>query len=359
LTGCSQKEEGIWIGVISPTTGGQAFYGNDILNSFRLAVEEINAAGGVSVGGEMLKMHLFHADDAGDPTTAPTAASRIISHGVDFIAGGYASGVVNSILQQIADENLLFLVANANSSAITRAGHQQTFMINGSARNQVAKLQDLVTHLGARNIALIHQGCSFTEDLSNIASDVLPAAGFNIVTTQVLPDGETAVASTIATAIIAAGADFVYWCGYHADGSNVIRQLRQGGYEGHIAVGDGSASDELIEASGPAGEGVYVTCSPFAQFTEGGEDFIANFNAKFGEDPGTAYATLAYDTLFLLKAAIEKADSFEFEKVRDTVQNIEFKGLSGLIKFTADRELAESNFIILQIQDGVFAKANP
>ena len=164
--------------------------------------------------------------------------------------------------------------------------------------------------------------------------------------------------SAIVTAIRNSGADFVYWCGYHADGSNVIKQLRRGGYEGHIAVGDGSASPDLIEACGEDGEGVYVTSPPYVKLAEGGDKFIADYEKKFKTGPGP-YATLSYDTIYLLKTAIEKAGTTEMAAVRDVVQNIEYKGLSGLIKFTPDREPELSNFIIMQIKDGDFILINP
>jgi branched-chain amino acid transport system substrate-binding protein len=86
----------------------------------------------------------------------------------------------------------------------------------------------------------------------------------------------------------------------------------------------------------------------------GGEKFVSDYKAKFNVEPGT-YATLCYDTIYLLKKAVETANSTETDKVRDVVQNIEYQGLSGLIKFSPERELAVSNFIILQIKDGAFA----
>ena len=356
LAGCSEREEGIWIGVITPLSGDLSFFGNDMLNSYRLAVAEINAAGGVNVGGEMMMLHLFEVDDGGNPTDAVTAASRIISRGVDFVAGGYASGVIIPTMQLFYDEELLLLISNANSTDITAGNFNQSFMINSPATHQVATLEKLLRYAGASNIALIHQGCAFTQNLANHATNLLPAE-FTIVSTQVMPRGEQDV-SAIVTAIINSNADFVYWCGYYSDGANVIRQLRRGGYTGQIAVSDGSASPNLIDFSGSYGENVFVTSPPAAMFIEGGEDFIAAYRAKFGMDPGP-FAALSYDTIYLLAAAIEAAGSIETAAVRDAVQNIEFNGLSGTIRFTPYREPELSNFIIMQIQNGEFVLIEP
>ena len=353
LAGCAPSgapsNQDIVIGVLCPTSGSEAYYGNDMYQSYQLACEEINAAGGV-LGR---KLTLYQQDDGNDLNMASQAASKITSRGVDFVVGGYGSSATIVTLQQFYDANLPMLISCANSTDITKLGLNQSFMINSPGTHAVIKLADLLKSLETTKVALIHQGDAYTKNLSDICEAELPQRGFAIATVQVMEKGSVDV-SAIVTAIRNSGADFVYWCGYHADGSNVIKQLRQGGYTGGIAVGDGSASVELIEACGSAGEGVYVTSPPFVEFAKGGDKFVADYKAKFNMDPGT-YATLCYDTMYVLKQAIETADSIEFEKVRDAVQNIEYQGLSGLIKFTPERELAVSNFIILQIDKGAFS----
>ncbi|MCL2708862.1 MAG: branched-chain amino acid ABC transporter substrate-binding protein [Defluviitaleaceae bacterium] len=351
LPGCAsigKKSGDIVIGVLVPTSGSEAYYGKDMYQSYQLAVSEINAAGGI-LGRQI---SLYQADDGCDANMSSQAASKIITHGVDFVVGGYCSGATIPALQQFYDENLIMLISAANSTDITKLGLNQSFMINSPGTHAAVTLAALCKHVGAKNVALVHQGDAYTMNLSDICEEALPKYGINIATVQVMEKGAADV-SAIVTAIRNAGADFVYWCGYHADGSNVIKQLRQGGYEGDIAVGDGSASVELIEACGSAGEGVYVTSPPFVEFAEGGEQFIADYKAMHEIEPGT-YATLCYDTIYLLKKAIEQSNSFDFAKVRDAIQGIEYKGLSGLLKFTDERELAVSNFIILQISGGSF-----
>jgi len=353
LTGCADSGDEIMIGVIAPLSGTNTFYGKDMVQSYQLAIDEINAAGGIL--GRQVK--LYEADDGADPTMATTAASKIISKGVDFVVGGYASGAIIPTLQMFSDENLLLLISNANSTEITKAGFTQSFMINNPGSHAVITLAELLKYLGSQKVALIHQGDSYTKDLADICREELPKSGFEIVAYEMMEQNAPDV-SAIVTAIRNSGADFVYWCGYHADGSNVIKQLRRGGYTGNICVGDGSASPDLITACGEDGEGVYVTSPPHVKFSEGGEKFSADYKAKFNIDPG-AYATLNYDTIYLLKEAIEKAGTADMEKVRDALMDIEFKGLSGTIKFNADREPIESKFILLVIKDGDFALVTP
>jgi branched-chain amino acid transport system substrate-binding protein len=212
-------------------------------------------------------------------------------------------------------------------------------------------------HLGVKKVAAIHQGDDYTQNLSDLCNQKLPPAGFQIVATEVMEKGAPDI-SAIVTAIRNSGAEFIYWCGYFADGGNAIRQLRAGGYTGYICCGDGSASTELIPACGPAGEGVFVTSPPYIQFAEGGEAFMNAYQSKYNQAPD-AYAPLSYDTIYVLKAGIEKAGSLETDKVRAAVQGISYKGLSGTISFAPNRELAISNFIVIQIKNGEYTLYKP
>ena len=347
--GAARNENEILIGVLVPTSGTEAYYGTDMLQSYRLACDEINANGGV-LGKELV---LYQADDGADPNMASQAAAKIIAQKPDFVVGGYSSGATIPALQQFYDADLMMLVSAANSTEITKLGLEQTFMINSPGNHAAVTVTDLCKSLGATKVALVHQGDSYSKDLSDLCAAALPASGIEIVATQIMEKNQPDV-SAIVTAINNSGAELVYWCGYHADGSNVIKQLRQGGYTGDIAVGDGSASPELITACGAAGAGVYVTSPPFVEFANGGEQFIADYQAKFGEDGPGNYATLCYDTIYLLKNAIEAAGSIETQAVCDEVANIQYEGLSGSIGFTPERELENSNFIVLQIVDGKF-----
>jgi len=103
FAGCGStapEEDVINIGVLAPLSGDEAFYGKDMVQSYRLAVEEINAAGGV-LGRQLA---LYEVDDEADSNAAVQAAAKIISRGVDFVIGGYASGAIIPTMQQFYDE---------------------------------------------------------------------------------------------------------------------------------------------------------------------------------------------------------------------------------------------------------------
>ena len=344
----------IKIGVLVPISGSEAYYGNDMYNAYSLAVDHVNAQGGVL--GRRLEL-LPAADDGCDALMAAQAATTITSQRPDFVVGGYCSGATIPALQEFYDKNLVMLISAANSTRITDLGLNQTFMINSPGSHAIDSLITLMKSLGVTRVGVIHQGDDYTQNLSDLCNQKLPPAGFRIVATEVMEKGAPDI-SAIVTSLRNSGAEFIYWCGYFADGGNAIRQLRQGGYTGYICCGDGSASTELIPAAGPAGEGVFVTSPPYIQFAEGGEAFMSAYQAKYRQAPD-AYAPLSYDTIMVLKTAIERAGTTDYAKVRDEVQRINYRGLSGLISFAPNRELATSNFIIIQIKNGEYVLHRP
>ncbi|MCL1816951.1 MAG: branched-chain amino acid ABC transporter substrate-binding protein [Clostridiales bacterium] len=343
--GGGQKDGGtLKIGALLPMTGSEAAYGTDMLNSYKMAIAEVNAAGGV-LG---YKLVISEEDDACDAGQAATAGAKIVSADPHFVVGGYCSGATIPALQQFHDAEKAMLISAANSTRITDLGLPQTFMINSPGTHQIVKFIELLKHLGSKNVAVIHQGDDYTQNLSDLCDEMLPPAGFSIVTTDVMQKGEPDI-SAIVNKIRSQNADMVLWCGYYADGSNVIKQLRNGGYTGEICCGDGSSDTQLIVGSGPQGDGALVLSPPYVNFAEGGQDYIDKYSEMFnGAEPGP-YSTLCYDTIMLLVDGIKRANSIETDKVVEAIASNSYKGLSGNLTFAPDHTLLNSNFIVLKI----------
>ena len=171
------------LGVLVPTTGPEAYYGKDMLNSYQMAVDEINEAGGF-MGGYTFT--LAQEDDACDAAQAATAASKILSGDPDFIVGGYCSGATIPALQQFYDADKIMLISAANSTNITDLNLNQSFMINSPGTHGAQTLMDLAKHLEVTKLATIHQGDDYTKNLSDIVEREAPGQGFEVVTVQVM-----------------------------------------------------------------------------------------------------------------------------------------------------------------------------
>ena len=112
--------ENIKVGVMVPTSGSEAYYGNDMYQAYQLAAEDINKAGGI-LGRQV---ELFLADDGCNPNMSTQAASKILAQNPNFVVGGYCSGSTIPALQLFYDEDLLMLISVANSTEITKLGFE-------------------------------------------------------------------------------------------------------------------------------------------------------------------------------------------------------------------------------------------
>ena len=340
-------EGDVLIGIMVPTTGSEAADGVDMENAALLAVEEINAGGGV-MGHRLVTTT---GDDGCDPSMATAAASQLVSQEVVALVGGYCSGATLPTLAIYGDAGIPFVIAASNATTLIDENPGWAFMINSTGLDQAATAVEHFQALGVETIGVIDSGDAYSADLKEQTILQWEAAGYEIVADDTVQRGEVDF-SAFVTTIMASQPDGIYWTGYQAEGALLIRQLRAGGYEGEIVVGDGSSAQELIDLAGEDAEGVYCTGPPLTDFLPAAQNFIARYEASFPREPG-AYAALMYDATMLLADAMERAGSFDSAEIRDALEATDgFEGLAGPVMFTEDNTLARSNFVVLVARDG-------
>jgi branched-chain amino acid transport system substrate-binding protein len=348
----AEFEGDVLIGIMVPVTGSEAADGIDMENAAKLAVEEINAAGGV-MGYRIVTST---GDDECDPSKATVAASQLISEEVIAVVGGYCSGATLPTLALYGDAGVPFVIAAANATSLIAENPGWAFMINSTGDAQAAKAVEWFENLGVETISLVDDGSAFSVDLKDQTKEQWEAAGYAVLTEDRVETG-TQDFSAVVTRIMSANPDAVYWTAYQGLGALLIRQLRENGYEGTIMVGDGSSAQELIDLAGADAEGVYCTAPPVVDFLPAAQGFIDGYNNAFPREPG-AYAGLMYDATYLLVNAIERAGSFDGDAIRDALEATDgFEGITGPVGFTPENTLNRSNFVILVAQDGRWALA--
>ena len=330
----SAQDGPILVGVQVPTTGSEATYGNDMLNAVRIAADEINEGGGL-LGRQV---ELVVGDSACDPQAAVNAASKLASQNVDGVVGGYCSGATLPTLKTYGDANIPFVITASNSTQLIPANPGNAFMINSTGDDQAAKALEFLEGQGVNSLAIVDQGDAYSQDLAGLTADEWQAAGHEVALRETVSKGEQDY-SALVTKIRSANPDAVFWTAYYADGGLLIRQLRQGGYQGTIAVGDGSNSPQLFEIAGQAADGVYAFSNPTAEFLPAAASFIEAYRAETGNAPGP-YAPLTYDGMKLLAWAIEKAGTTDHQAVIDALASADGEEwLSGPISFTDENTL--------------------
>jgi len=339
----------IKIGVLVPTTGGQATYGQDMANAVNLAIDEINKAGGGNTYSAVV------GDDGCDPQQAVNAATKLASSGIAAVVGGYCSGATVPTLKIFGDAKLPFIITAANSTKLIPANPGNAFMINSTGNDQVAKALDFWKGKGYKSVAIVNEGDAYSQDLATLAQKGFTAAGGTVPAFETVNKGEQDF-SAVVTKIKAANPDAVFWTAYDDDGGPFIKQLREGGYQGAIYVGDGSTSANLFKLAGDAAEGVFAFSSPTAEFLPDAKAFADAYQAKYNVAP-SSYGPLTYDGMKLLADAIGKAGSTDSAKLIAALQAEDYKGIAGEVTFKPDHTLARSNFVVVVGKGGAWALA--
>ncbi len=335
------------IGIMVPTTGSEATAGKDMENSIKLAVEEINAAGGV-LG---MNVVTITGDDGCDPQMASSAASKLVSSDVVGVVGGYCSGATLPTLKIYGDAGIPFVVAAANSTKLIDANPGTSFQINSTGFDQVNTAVSLFKEKGIKKLAIVHQGDGYSEDLAKLTKDKWNEMGLEVVAYEVVNKGEQDQ-SALVTKIKSKAPDAVFWTAYYSDGAMLIKQLRQAGYRNLIAVGDGSNSPKLIEIAGKAANGVFCFSNPTAEYLPAAKEYTASYKANFKQNPD-AYGPLAYDGMKLMADAITRAGSTDKAAIIKALKETkDFNGITGAVTFTDKNTLANSNFVVLVAEDG-------
>ncbi len=330
------------VGVLAELSGSQATIGIDMANAIRLAASEINAKGGVL--GHQITLSV--QDEACDPQQAVNAASKLVSENVIGVVGGSCSGSTLPTLKMFGDSHIPLVITAANSTKLIGANPGSAFMINSTGYDQVATAVRFFKSKGINTLAVVDEGDAYSADLSRLTREAWTKSGGKVVVHDVANSGEQDF-SAMVTQIRATKPDAVFWTAYYADGGSFIKQLRQAGYGGLIALGDGNNSPTLFALAGTAANGVYCFSNPTAADLPNAKAFIAAYRERFHQAPGP-YAALSYDGMDLLANAITRAGSADKEKIIAALkQTKNFEGVAGPINFTPQNTLARSNFVIL------------
>jgi branched-chain amino acid transport system substrate-binding protein len=346
----------IVLGMITPLSGSSSAIGPYMKNGAQLAVDEINAKGGVL--GRDLK--LVVEDEACDPKTAVAAANKLITEGVEVSVGGYCSGATLPTLPIFNKANVPMIIPAANSDDLVKQHLPNVFLINGTGTQQAAAAMQYFEKAGVKRVALMDDNTSYSTNISSLTAALLQKPGGpDLAGKQSVTAGESDYSANV-NAVISTHPDLVYWTGYYQEGGLIIRQLRQAGYKGDIMVADGSVDKQLLTiAGGQNGNGILATMTQTPDTIPGAGKWISDYKAKFGDDPGP-YSTQSYDAVRVAAEAIKQAGSTDGDKVIAALEGLHgFPLFSGPLTFTKEHTLSSGGFQILVSSNGGFKLKDP
>lgn len=343
----------IVLGAVVPLTGSSAAIGPYMQNGAQLAINDINAAGGVL--GRQLKLDV--QDEACDAKSAVTSANKLISDKVVASVGGYCSGATLPTLPIFNGAGVPMVIPAANSDDLVNQKLPLVFMINGTGTQQAAAAMKFLTKDGAKKVALMDDSTSYSTNITKNVAGLMArdSSGPQQAIHESVTAGESDYSANV-TAVINANPDFVYWTGYYQEGGLIIKQLRQAGYKGKIMVADGSVDAKLIEIAGQDNaQGVYATMTQTPETIPDGAAWIAKYKAAFNATPGP-YSTQSYDAVRVVAQGIKDANSTNGKTIGDALMKLDgFKLFSGPLKFTPGHTLSSGGFLILVVKGDAFA----
>jgi len=322
-----------------------------------LAVDVINASGGVDVAGVPYQIELVQFDDQSDADLAVRLYQQLIEdENVDFLLGPYSSGLVIPTSAVAEQFGVPMVEGGGASTNIFNRGFKNVFGTLPAGQNYLQNAIKLFKEeAGVDTMALIYADDAFSTNVAEGARVWAEQFGVQIVTDEKYVDGQTEFSSLIAK-LKEADPDVVMGANHLAEMLAFVPQARSLGLQADLVFTVGTATQDFLALGGTA-EGVFgVTPWLPTQSTSGATfgsavDYAQLFKDRFGVTPEYHNASGSAEIL-VYKNAIESAGSLDREAVRGAIANGSFDSFYGPISFADNGQIGLGQTVI-QIQEGV------
>jgi branched-chain amino acid transport system substrate-binding protein len=358
FTGCGQtavSQNEIKIGLNYELSGAAASYGQDTLNGILMALDEINAGGGV-LGKKITYVKL---DNKTDPAESTSAATRLATkENVSLILGPATTGATKASIP-VADKNKVPLIsgsATADDVTVDAKGvkeyayricfndsFQGTVMANFASKN-----------LNAKNaVVLMDNSSDYGKGLTKTFTDTFTKNGGAIAAQEAFVKDEKDF-SAILTKIKDKNFDILLIAGYYNEAGLIIKQARALGIDKPVLGGDGLDSPVLGELAGKTALNKVYFSNHYSSLDKDPVivKFMDEFKKKNNKAPN-AFNALGYDLGYFAADAVKRANSTEPVKIKEALDNtLEFKGVTG--KFSIDKNHNPvKTAVVIELKDGV------
>lgn len=339
----------IAVGEFGSMTGTTAAFGTSTHHGVQLAIDEINAAGGVL--GKKIKIYL--EDDQSKPEEVPIIVNKLITQNKVVALLGEVASSRSLAAAPIAQNNKIPMISPSSTNPeVTKKGDfifrmcylddfqgasMARFAYNSLGKKKGAILQDV------RNDYSVGLAKFFTEEFTKL--------GGTLVANENYQEGDTDFRAQL-TKIKSADPEFLFVPGYYADAAKIAKQARDLGISVPFIGGDGWESAKLFEIGGKAVEGSFYGNHYFAgDATPAVANFVQKFKERYGEQPDSM-AALGYDAAKLLADSIKRAETTDGEALRKTLAETSgWQGVTGTMSFDENRNPVKP-IVILEIKDG-------
>jgi branched-chain amino acid transport system substrate-binding protein len=341
----------IKIGHYGSMTGSTAHFGQDTDKALRLAIDEVNQAGGI----KGRKVEVVTLDTRGDSAEASNAVSRLIDVSKVVAVVGEVASSLSLAGGRVAQRRKTPMVSPSSTNPkVTEVGDfifrvcfldpfQGKVMANFARNNlkfdKVAILKDVKN--------------DYSIGLAEAFKAAFTANGGAIAVEQSYSAGDTDFSAQV-TAIKGTGAQAIFVPGYYSEVASIARTAQRLAFKVPLLGGDGWDAPDLVKIAGDSLEGSYFS-NHFAPdvATPKAQKFVADFKSKYGQEP-TGLGALGYDAGAVVIEAIKHAPTLSGDAIRDALAKVkDFEGVTGKITIDSERN-AQKSAVVLKIVDGKY-----
>ena len=361
MAGCSKQGSNdaagtIQLGCTGPLTGDAAIYGTAVKNAIELAVEEVNAKGGI-------QFEFKAQDDQADGETAVNAYNSLIDWGMDILIGTVTSGACISVAAETYADRVFTLTPSASSADVT-AGNDNVFQVCFSDPNQGSgSAVYMANNMADAKIAIIYRNDdAYSQGIRDTFVAKAGELNLSVVYEGTFTKDTQTDFSVQLTAAQSAGADLIFLPIYYQPASVILSQADQMGYEPTffgVDGMDGILTMEGFDAS--LAEGVMLL-TPFSADAadELTQNFVKKYQEKYGEIPNQ-FAADGYDAVYIVYNALTEAGCTAdmsakelCEKLIEVMPKITYSGLTGQgLTWNAEGEVSKDPLAVV-IKDGAY-----
>ncbi len=355
--GLALAADPIKIGAFLTVTGPASFLGDPELKTLQLYIAEINAQGGIK--GRPLE--LIHYDTGGNAKDAVNFVKRLIKNdNVDLIIGGTTSGDTLAVIPDIEKEGIPF-ISLAAAVEITEPTKKWVFKVAPTDRMAVAKIFEDLRKRGLTRVALITGDGGFDKSGRAQVLALAPQYGITLVADEAYGNKDTDMSAQL-TKIRATDAQAILNFGFGQAPALVTKNIKQLGITLPLYHSHGVASQTFIDLAGSAAEGVRLPAAALVVAEQLPETdpqkpvllaYKKKYEAQYG--PVSTFGGHGYDSLFIAKAALERAGGTDKAQVRAEIEKTQgFIGTAGVFNMTPENHmgLGSDAFKMVEIHNG-------
>jgi len=343
LTGCgsnsgsSSKKDAdkYYIGGIGPTTGATAIYGTAVKNGAQIAVDEINAAGGIN--GKQIEYRF--EDDQNDAEKAVNAYNTLKDWGMQMLVGTTTTAPCIAVAGKTASDNVFQITPSASSPDVLSSGNGNVFQVCFTDPNQgIASAQYIAENKLATKIGIIYDSSDvYSSGIEEKFEAEAKTQGLNIVSKAAFTaDSKTDFGTQLQKAKDA-GADLLFLPIYYQEASIILKQADTMGYKPKFFGVDGMDGILTVENFDTKLAEDVMLLTPFAADAKDKsvQNFVKTYKEKYKDTPNQ-FAADSYDAVYALKAAIEESKattdmsaSDMCDALKGAMTKIKMQGLTG------------------------------